>query len=278
MKKVLLLFALLVAVMEVWACEEVNETVIVNETVVLNETLVNETLFVGNESNGSRMNESVVLDEGVCEVSLEVFAEKQMYNNSDKVKFYNKLSDESFPFKIEYWVEDAAGDVVKNPVVTQNTKQKSFTPRIKEKEKVFVIKSRLVEIECQNKAANIESEFVFVVVNPLFNESVMAQRKQVVNLSKLVSPQRFERKPELLNSSASKEAVVGVLSERNINIPEAVVEDEVVYISSGERAKSKSLYFVGVIVGLLMVAWVAKYEIFGKSDHRSVGVSSTARR
>jgi len=68
------------------------------------------------------------------------------------------------------------------------------------------------------------------------------------------------------------------LSERNINIPEAVVEDEVVYISSGERAKSKSLYFVGVIVGLLMVAWVAKYEIFGKSDHRSVGVSSTARR
>ena len=78
-----------------------------------------------------------------CNISIRVTSEKLIYEQGETIQFDNNLDNESFPFVIEYWVEDLFGTIFKKKVNTTNTDAKSYTPKIDEKDRVLLIKNRL---------------------------------------------------------------------------------------------------------------------------------------
>lgn len=96
-----------------------------------------------------------------CSISLNVSTEKQFYSN-ESIIFRFKLSNKTEQFKIEYWVEDSLGNIVKNKRNTTNTNKKSFNPK-SSGINIFTIKARLVEIDCDNSFQNISEKIVFFI-------------------------------------------------------------------------------------------------------------------
>lgn len=105
-----------------------------------------------------------------CNVFISLETSKQIFENKEKIEFYNKLSENGHFFEIEYWIEDLDGNIVKSRITTTNTNKKSYTPSIKQKEKALVIKNRLVSINCENINNKTASEKLVVVKNPAYLE------------------------------------------------------------------------------------------------------------
>jgi len=80
-----------------------------------------------------------------CNISISIEYKLQ---DSGKIEFYNKLSNSSFDYTIEYWVEDIDGNIIKRKTNTTNQNKKSFTP--KNANKTIIIKSRIAKISCNN--------------------------------------------------------------------------------------------------------------------------------
>jgi len=116
--------------------------------------------FIKNDSDNS------------CDIKIWITTEKDVYNNSEKIEFYNNLNIEKYNFTIEYWVEDLFGNIVKKKYNTTNLNKKSYTPSIEEREKVFVIKAR-VYVECSdtNLSNNYVEKIVVVKNNKFINEN-----------------------------------------------------------------------------------------------------------
>ncbi|MBN2368566.1 lamin tail domain-containing protein [Candidatus Woesearchaeota archaeon] len=98
-----------------------------------------------------------------CNISLSLGVEKQLFEEGEKIYFFHELSNESFPYQIEYWVEDLFGKQVKKPVLTKNTNKKSYTPKFDETDMAFIIKSKLAWIACNNSNNQTEGEYLVVV-------------------------------------------------------------------------------------------------------------------
>jgi len=116
------------------------------------------------EDDISCKNISVINTLGIpCNVSLNIGTWKNIYFDESSV-FYLNLNNESFPFVIEYWVEDLFGNTVKKAINTTNTNKKSFSPRFDEPDKAFLIKANLIFVACNdsNKKDNY-AERLFVV-------------------------------------------------------------------------------------------------------------------
>ncbi len=88
-----------------------------------------------------------------CDISIEIFTKKSMYSN-ESIDFRFKLSNKTTDYKIEYWVEDSFGNIVKNKRNTTNLNKKSFTPKSTGLS-AFTIKARLIEPYCRNISENI---------------------------------------------------------------------------------------------------------------------------
>lgn len=252
MKILLYILLFFMMVSGISACEEGNET------------------HIG-QSNGT------IEGLGYCNITLMVYAEKNEYNNSERVKFFNELSNESYDFEIEYGIYGVFGEVIRKPKITKNTDAKYYTPKIDEKERIFVIKSRLVNISCNNTAQNLTSEFAFLVTYSGFNETNKTSRQRPKGY--LVNITAITQNKEVIPEIESEEKVINTQPERIINGTEIPpTEDELVYSSSGEKAKSKSFYLLGVVIVCLALAWFMKYGIINKSNHRSSRFSSVSRR
>jgi hypothetical protein len=92
-----------------------------------------------------------------CNVSLSIETDNLIYNNSEKIKFYNELNNESYIFKITYWITDIFGNEIKKAYTTDNTNQKSYTPNIDETDQVLIIKSNLSFVACND--SNLEDNY-----------------------------------------------------------------------------------------------------------------------
>ncbi|MBD3203325.1 hypothetical protein GF327_03465 [Candidatus Woesearchaeota archaeon] len=99
-----------------------------------------------------------------CNVSLKIDTEKLFYNNSERISFKNNLSNESFSYKITYWITDLFGNYIKDPYTTQNTNKKSYTANIKETDQVLIIKSNITNIACNDsyKKDNYAEKMVII--------------------------------------------------------------------------------------------------------------------
>jgi len=127
--------------------------------------IINSTINdLNKEDDINCKNISVINTLGIpCNVSLNIGTWKNIYFNEPTV-FYLNLNNESFPFAIEYWVEDLFGNIIKKPINTTNTNKKSFSPRFDEPDKAFLIKANIVFVACNdsNKEDNY-AERLFVV-------------------------------------------------------------------------------------------------------------------
>ncbi len=99
-----------------------------------------------------------------CNISLNISTEKLVYENGESIKYYNNLNNESFPYIIEYWIEDLFKDIVKNKYNTTNTNQKTYTKTIDELDRAFVIRSRLVKIACNDSDTRDNSAKKYVII------------------------------------------------------------------------------------------------------------------
>jgi len=127
--------------------------------------IINSTVDdINKEDDISCRNISVINTLNIpCNISLNIGTWKNLYFDEPTV-FYLNLNNETFTFIIEYWVEDLFGNVVKNPINTTNTNKKSFSPKLDEPDRAFIIKASLAFIACNdsNKDDNY-AERLFVV-------------------------------------------------------------------------------------------------------------------
>ena len=100
-----------------------------------------------------------------CDLDLNVLTEKLFYANKEKVGFYNQLNEKTFPFTIEYWVEDLFGNYLKDKVVTENTNKKSYTPSIEEVDRVLYLKSEVKPLCNDTNSTNNFAEKMLIVTN-----------------------------------------------------------------------------------------------------------------
>ena len=90
------------------------------------------------ETNSTGINST---DEEKCVAMISITTAKDIFVE-EAIKFRH-IVNSSAEFSIVYWVEDLFGTVVKAEYETKTLTEKSFTPRPKETDRVYVIKSKL---------------------------------------------------------------------------------------------------------------------------------------
>ena len=133
-----------------------------NQSIV---NITNNSYIINNTVNDISNNsiDNVSKNNLICDINLNITSEKRIYFPDEKIKYKIDLNNKSYPYTLEYWIEDIFGNIVKNKYNTTNTNQKTWTPDCDEGY-VFVLNSRLVAVECNdsNKEDNYVKEFVIV--------------------------------------------------------------------------------------------------------------------
>ena len=129
----------------------------------------------------------------LCDIGLEINPANQtiFYENGQAVKFTPEINDETFPFVIEYWIEDLFKNIVKEKFNTTNTHQKSWTADIEEEDRVLFIKA-IAHPSCNdtNLTDNV-AESMFLVANNEGEEisaSSADEMNSAINITE-ISPQ-----------------------------------------------------------------------------------------
>jgi hypothetical protein len=98
-----------------------------------------------------------------CDIKLNITINQTIFTEGESIKFYNNLNDESFPFIVEYWIEDFFNNIYKSKYNTTNTNQKSWTTSIKEQDRVLFIKSIVYPFCNDSNLTDNEAEQMFIV-------------------------------------------------------------------------------------------------------------------
>ena len=138
-----------------------------------------------------------------CNVSLWIYSNKNIYEN-EKVEFYNYISNSSFPFIIEYWIEDIFGYVAKKKYNTTVLSKKRWTPKVKVKEKAFLIKNKL-HVLCNN--SGVEEDIKLFVVKGKEDEVELSTYVKILDVSKLKENEVGDVKIEVSKGDTRKYVV-----------------------------------------------------------------------
>jgi len=100
-----------------------------------------------NETTEENNEETPIINEtkNMCDCKLEIITEKNIYENGETISFIIKDCSNTTKYEeeIEYWVENIFGEITKNKLETTTKTPKSYTPRIQESEKTFLIKTKI---------------------------------------------------------------------------------------------------------------------------------------
>ncbi len=134
---------------------------------VINSTIINADL-----SSSSICSEFEVIDTYSLECDVKAYlslAEKLLFAQGESVEFTPSVNNESFPFTIEYWIEDLFGQIVKTKYNTTNTNKKSWKADIEEEDRVLWIKAKVYPA-CKdvNEGDNLMQRMI-IVTNENFN-------------------------------------------------------------------------------------------------------------
>ncbi len=117
-----------------------------------------------------------------CNPRFALSIPKEVYQNSEQIAISFRLNY-SGDFIIGYGVEDLFGKIVKQYLNTTNLRTKTYTPRIKERDKVLVIKARLL-VDCTDVISQAEKQVI--VLNPDATEA--SASRQAVPAREASSP------------------------------------------------------------------------------------------
>jgi len=184
-----------------------------------------------------------------CNVSIGLTTDKDIYENNERIIFQNTLSNKLLNFTIGYWIEDLFDNIVKKKIKTSNLKKKSYTPKIKKEQEVFVIKNKLF-LNCNNKGQN-ESEKIIVVKNPYFIEEIVEDEPSTSLKNSASSKKKTtEKKQESPNVFLDKQSTKPV---------QQGVTGNTIYESKNELNKKKvSILIIATFVVLLVVLILKK--------------------
>ena len=113
-----------------------------------------------------------------CNITINTTTEKLIYEG--KISFWFKLNNKTFPFEIEYWIDDLFSETAKKSHTTKNTNKKSWTPKIKEIDRVFLIKARLNAF-CNNSGKTYAEKMVIVLNKETGEEQ--KERRSYINIT-----------------------------------------------------------------------------------------------
>jgi hypothetical protein len=125
-----------------------------------------------------------------CNVSLSISSENLFYTNKKRMGYYTVLNNKSFPYSIDYWVEDLFGEIIKKKVTTTNTNKKSFTPNIKEKDKVLFIKSKVTPSCNDSNITDNNANKMIIITNTMVDQEPSQNQEgtSTMNITK-ISPE-----------------------------------------------------------------------------------------
>lgn len=100
-----------------------------------------------------------------CSYTFNSSLDENIYQNEEKVYMnFSVSTNDSYPYIIEYWIEDLFGNIIKNKVNSSNDNTKTFTPDIGEQDSVYFFKSRLYTL-CLNENQDVSNSILFVIKN-----------------------------------------------------------------------------------------------------------------
>jgi hypothetical protein len=144
-----------------------------------------------------------------CNITSSISTEKFIYENGEPVKFYNLLNNETLPYKIEYWIEDLFGNVVKKRYNTTNTNQKSFTKKIEEQDSVFLIKNQVYPLcdDINNSDNKAKRLFIIKGTEPLSESFIEIKKVYTGSDNKVKFGETFEVKAVIYKGDETKNQV-----------------------------------------------------------------------
>ncbi len=135
-------------------------------------SIINSTVNDTNPDNDHVCGMRTVQDTSAiaCNVTINVSTDRFLYEEGETIIIENFISNESFFYSIEYWVEDLFGNVLKNPINTSNLNDKRFTPSIAETDRVLIVRNRIAELACNNTNASTVTASESMVIMKKQNE------------------------------------------------------------------------------------------------------------
>jgi len=121
-----------------------------------------------NPSNDAACKTINVIDTSTiqCDVALEIISnESFIYEKGESIKYKINLNEKSYPFKINYWIEDIFGNPVKSMVTTTNTNQKSWKTNIEEEDRVLFLRAIVAPLCNDSNKDDNSGEKMFIVTN-----------------------------------------------------------------------------------------------------------------
>ncbi len=195
---------------------------------IINST-TNETEF---SDNFACMNFSVKDTSSIlCDISINITTnETLIFEKTQSIKFKTELNDKTFPFIIEYWIEDLFGNLVKNRYNTTNTNQKSWKTNIDEEDRILFIKANVYSSCNDTNLTNNFAEKMFFVTN-LETESTISTTESDTNEEstieiKKITPEKIsfgeivKVETEFYKSSTNKYSVSAYVKQGNKIISE----------------------------------------------------------
>ena len=123
-----------------------------------------------------------------CFIEINISTDKELYFDKEQVKIKNLINNKSFPFIIEYWVEDLFGEEIKKGYNTSNANQKTYTPKIVEKDRVFFVKNKLVFVACNNSNTELENEKMIIVMKKKSGAGTGGNGESSINIDHVYLP------------------------------------------------------------------------------------------
>lgn len=135
----------------------------------ISEVFYNGAKLCLNQSINHACKNLTVLDPSTipCNVTLRPETDKRVYGINESISIINHLSNDTFPFRITYWIEDLFGRMIKQPETTGNLNKKSFKVKTSSRVDAWLVKNRLESIACNNSQNITEKEMLIVVKNNL---------------------------------------------------------------------------------------------------------------
>jgi len=142
--------------------------------------IVNSTVGENNSFYNLVCNSFEVLDTLAisCDITLQLKTNETIfYENGQSIDFKPELNNRTFPFVVEYWIEDLFGEIVKPKINTTNTNQKSWKTNIKEQDRVLFLKAIVYPACHDHDYSNNAAAEMFIVTK---NETKSSASEEVI--------------------------------------------------------------------------------------------------
>lgn len=203
-----------------------------------------------------------------CNISIKLLTQKESYGPGEQIQFYNNLSTKNHIYKIKYYIIDEQNQIIKNPVITQNLNQKTFTPNQKRNDYEITIKNELLEIDCNNiNQIKTSEKTVLIEGNPNITEeepkiatikpTTAKTTTKTTTTKQTTNKTQTQQKDYTITPLAQSESLLNNKGEENATET---------FISAEEKSRSYALYML-IAALIILTIYLMKNGFQNKRDN-----------